>query len=203
MNLKDIITDWKVQYGLQKEAKSGATYYVIPVKDRVELLSILVDILRDNYGYATRDQFDKQVVRVMAEGCVWIDGPDRKKIGSALAAIIKNDIPIVLSNAFRDLTNRGGVSVVDATPETEHEKVHVNEFKDCYSCDPSLPQPPADEDEEVLPEEDSDSELTAHALALATKPLARPKDAPESTPDSVNHALMQEIGIDPKEFGYE
>lgn len=199
MDLKDIVTDWKVQYGLKKEARSGATYYVIPVNQRIELLTVLVDILRENYGYTTREQFDKSVCRVIAEGCVWIDGPDRKKSGNASQAIIKNDLPIVISNVFRDLQNQSGIQITKAEPVTsEPEHVHVNQFTDCRSCDPTLPEFPEAHDEPM-----DDTDLDEFALALATKPLERPKDAPTSVVDQVNHALMQELGIDPKEFGYE
>lgn len=201
MNLSDVITDWKLEHGEEKTAKSGSTYHVIPQLQRKELLVTLVEILRER-GLDSRLKFTKRVCQLIAEACVWVDAPDKARTRNKVSAIMKNDLPYALSEVFRDSERNAKVSDVDTTAEASEPAFTQQEIESASVPKVAPAKPAAGQLEDDPEADDEDPGMTEHAMKLMNKPFVAPKDGPKGLDNDLNLPLLAEIGIDPKEFGW-
>lgn len=200
MNLKDALTDWKIEYGEEKTAKSGSTYYVIPQLSRKELLVVLVGLLLEK-GLDSRKKYNDRIKRQIAEACVWVDGPDRSKTKNKMAAVIATDLPYALNQVFAEIEAKDKISDIDEDSEETSAEPEAFTAKEIQQAVAKLPEfEPASSDQVENEDEPGMTE--------AAKKLMKPFDVEKAlaersgTRDGLDTSLLDEMGIDPKEFGW-
>lgn len=200
--LRYIINDWKEAYGEEKVPASGVRYKMIPKETRQDLLEILVQTLVDG-GVSSRGYFEGTNQRLIVEACVPKDSKYKDSLKKMTQATIR-DLEAAVTRVFMRLESGQKFTVegADQIPEQPAPPAPFTKEELTPTAPPVTAKQPDNEPTESEPEYDDNDGVSEYAQRLLQKPFVAPAETPKVESNDLNHELLAEFGLDPKEFGW-